>query len=132
MAQKMKQEAIVLGQTLLAEGIYDLWLKTPLAKDAKPGQFVGVYPVGKATLLPRPISICSVDTEHSAIRLVYRVVGCGTAEFTLYQPGDNMSILGVLGNGFPLDAAAGRGERRPLRLLREGRTLWAAHTGGSL
>ena len=108
MAQKMKTEAVVIGQRILAEGIYDLWLKTELAKDANPGQFVGVYPVGKATLLPRPISICSVDRENSAIRLVYRVVGSGTAEFTLYQPGDNMNILGVLGNGFPLEKAAGK------------------------
>lgn len=105
---KKKTEALVISQRILAEGIYDLWLETELAKDAKPGQFVGVYPVGKATLLPRPISICEVDAAKSAIRLVYRVVGSGTAEFTLYQPGDNMTILGVLGNGFPLEAAAGK------------------------
>ncbi|MCR5156715.1 MAG: dihydroorotate dehydrogenase electron transfer subunit [Butyrivibrio sp.] len=105
---KKKTEALVVSQKILAEGIYDLWLETELARDAKPGQFVGVYPVGKATLLPRPISICEVDAAKTAIRLVYRVVGSGTAEFTLYQPGDNMSILGVLGNGFPLEAAAGK------------------------
>lgn len=105
---KKKTEAVVISQRILAEGIYDLWLETDLAKDAKPGQFVGVYPVGKATLLPRPISICEVDAAMTAIRLVYRVVGSGTAEFTLYQPGDNMTILGVLGNGFPLGEAAGK------------------------
>ncbi len=93
---------------MLAEGIYDMWLETPMAGDVKPGQFVGVYPVNKATLLPRPISICEVDKERSAIRLVYRVVGSGTAEFALYQPGDYIMILGPLGNGFPLDKAAGK------------------------
>ncbi len=108
MSVKMKKEAKVLSQGLLAEGIYDLWLETEIAKDACPGQFVGVYPTNKATLLPRPISICEVDKERSAIRLVYRVVGSGTAEFALYQPGDYMTILGVLGNGFPLEAAAGK------------------------
>ena len=105
---KKKTEAVVLSQRIIGEGIYDLWLETELAKDANPGQFVGVFPVGKATLLPRPISICEVDPERNAIRLVYRVVGSGTAEFTLYQPGDNMYILGVLGNGFPLDVAKGK------------------------
>lgn len=108
MAKKMKTEAKVLEQRLLADGIYDMWLETEMAADAHPGQFVGVYPAGKATLLPRPISICEVDKDRSAIRLVYRVVGQGTAEFTLYQPGDYISILGVLGNGFPLDKADGK------------------------
>ncbi len=108
MSKKMKKEAKVLSQGMLAEGIYDMWLETPMAGDVRPGQFVGVYPVNKATLLPRPISICEVDTERSAIRLVYRVVGSGTAEFALYQPGDYIMILGPLGNGFPLEKAAGK------------------------
>lgn len=108
MSKKMKKEARVLSQRMLSEGIYDMWLETPIAKDVKAGQFVGVYPVNKATLLPRPISICEVDLEKSAIRLVYRVVGSGTAEFALYQPDDYIMILGPLGNGFPLDKAAGK------------------------
>ena len=108
MAKKMKKEAKVISQKLLADGIFDMWLEVPFAADVKPGQFVGVYPVNKSTLLPRPISICEVDTEKSAIRLVYRVVGSGTAEFALYTPGDYIMVLGPLGNGFPLDAAEGK------------------------
>lgn len=107
-SKKMKKEARVISQKILAEGIYDMWLETPIAKDVVPGQFVGVYTVNKAALLPRPISICEVDKEQSAIRLVYRVVGAGTAEFALYQPDDYIMILGPLGNGFPLDAALGK------------------------
>lgn len=108
MAEKMKKEAKVLSQKKLSEGIFDLWLETEMAKDVRPGQFVGVYPENRSTLLPRPISICEVDKEKSALRLVYRVVGSGTAEFALYQPGDVIMILGILGNGFPLEAAAGK------------------------
>ncbi len=105
---KQKSAAKVLSQKLISDGIYDLWLQTPIAGDVKPGQFVGVFTVNKAALLPRPISICEVDKDRSAIRLVYRVVGTGTAEFALYQEGDYMMILGPLGNGFPLEAAAGK------------------------
>ncbi len=108
MAEKMKKEALVLSQNLLAEGIYEMWLETPIAMDVVPGQFVGVYTTNRAALLPRPISICEVDKEKSAIRLVYRVVGVGTAEFALYQPGDYIMILGPLGNGFPLKEGAGK------------------------
>jgi dihydroorotate dehydrogenase electron transfer subunit len=108
MAKKMKKEALVLSQNRLAEGIYDMWLETPIAENTVPGQFVGVYTVNKAAPLPRPISVCEVDKERSAIRLVYRVVGTGTAEFALYEPGDYIMILGPLGNGFPLDKADGK------------------------
>lgn len=108
MTKKMKKEAKVLSQKLLADGIFDLWLETEIAKDTCSGQFVGVYTVNKAALLPRPISVCEVNKEKTAIRLVYRVVGTGTAEFALYQPGDYMMILGPLGNGFPLEKAEGK------------------------
>ena len=108
MSGKMKCEAKVLSQELLSEGIYDLWLQVPFAADVAAGQFVGVFPVNKSTLLPRPISICEVNRDMSAIRLVYRVVGSGTAEFALYQPGDYMVVLGPLGNGFPIRKAAGK------------------------
>lgn len=105
---KQKSAAKVLSQSFLSEGIYDMWLETPIAESVHAGQFVGVYTVNKAALLPRPISICEVDRERSAIRLVYRVVGTGTAEFALYGEGDYINILGPLGNGFPLEEAAGK------------------------
>lgn len=108
MSLKKKCAAKVISQALIAEGIYDMWLETDIAAKVVPGQFVGVYTVNRAALLPRPISICEVDNDRKAIRLVYRVVGTGTAEFALYQPGDYIMILGPLGNGFPLEKAAGK------------------------
>ena len=68
-AKKRKEQAQVLAQKQLAPGIYDCLLKTALAKDAKPGQFIALYPKDKSTLLPRPISICEVDKDKSYIRL---------------------------------------------------------------
>ena len=105
---KKKTAGFVVGNEEIAMDIYSLWIETELAKEAAPGQFVGVFTSDRSTLLPRPVSICEVNEEKSALRLVYRVVGQGTAEFTLYQPGDYISILGVLGNGFPLDKADGK------------------------
>lgn len=105
MAQKKKVTAKVLSQKSLAPGIYDLLLQTKLAEGAACGQFVAVYPEDKSTLLPRPISICEVDKEAETLRLVYRVAGKGTAEFSGLQAGNTVDILGVLGNGFPVDKA---------------------------
>lgn len=105
---KQKQTAAVLSQREAAPGIYDMWIRTTLAQDAKPGQFLCIYPKDKSTLLPRPISICEVGGDRSALRIVYRVAGTGTGEFSRYQAGDDISIMGTLGNGFPLAEAAGR------------------------
>ncbi len=102
MSQKAKQTAVVISQRELVPGIYDLWLKTGLAQNAHAGQFVGVYPKNAATLLPRPISICEVNMKKDALRLVYRVAGAGTREFSGLQTGDEISVLGILGNGYSL------------------------------
>lgn len=100
MSRKSKQTAEVISQQRLTDGIYDLWLKTELAKEAGAGQFVGVYPKDGARLLPRPISICEVNEERTALRLVYRIAGKGTEEFSSWKQEDQVSILGVLGNGY--------------------------------
>lgn len=108
MSQKQKVKASVLSQRMLAPEIYDMWLTTDLAAQAKAGQFVGVYPADKSHLLPRPISICEVDRQRGALRLVYRIAGAGTAEFASWRPGQEAMLLGVLGNGFPIPAARGK------------------------
>ena len=105
MAQKKKTCARVLSQERLADGVFDLRLQTDLAKEARCGQFVGVYPEDKSALLPRPISICEADAQEETLRLVYRVVGKGTAEFSGLKEGDTVEVLGILGNGFPVEKA---------------------------
>lgn len=108
MARKKKTIVTVVSQKQIAEQIYDLWLETELAQEAHAGQFVAVYPHNAATLLPRPISICEVDRDRSRMRLVYRIAGKGTAEFAACRTGDSLEVLGVLGNGFPIEKAAGK------------------------
>lgn len=99
---KQKVTATVLSQKEIAPGIFDMWIGTGLAGEAAAGQFIGVYPKDKSTLLPRPISICEVEKEENKLRIVYRVAGKGTGEFSAYQAGDEVEILGILGNAFPL------------------------------
>ena len=43
MAQKKKITAKVLSQVSIATDIYDMWIETELAKDAKAGQFICIY-----------------------------------------------------------------------------------------
>lgn len=105
---KKKVTARILSQKELAPDIYDMLLETELAKAAGAGQFIGVYPKDKSTLLPRPISICEVDAGKSTLRIVYRIAGKGTAEFSACEAGDTLEVIGVLGNGFPLEEGAGK------------------------
>lgn len=105
---KQKTTAKVRSQREIAPDIFDMWIETPLGADAKPGQFLGIYPKEQSTLLPRPISICETDRAGGALRIVYRIAGAGTREFSGYQEGDAISLLGNLGNGFPLEQGSGK------------------------
>ncbi len=100
MAQK-KETAVVLSQKELAPDIFSMWILTDIAAQAKPGQFISVYSHDGSRLLPRPISICEADGEGRRLRIVYRIAGKGTAEFSKYNEGDPIDIMGPLGNGFP-------------------------------
>ena len=55
--ERKKEQAKVLSQEMLADGIYSLWIETEAALTARPGQFVSVYTTDASKLLPRPISI---------------------------------------------------------------------------
>ncbi len=104
MAEKKKWTAAVASQNMLAEGIFDMWLSfpegCPAAKQAVPGQFLSLYSADGSRLLPRPISICEIDSEGGKLRIVYRVVGEGTKEFSALKAGDTVDVIGPLGNGF--------------------------------
>ena len=100
MAQK-KETAVVYSQEELAPGIFSMWIVTDIADEARPGQFISVYSQDGSRLLPRPISICEADPDEGRLRIVYRIAGKGTDEFSKYVSGDPIDIMGPLGNGFP-------------------------------
>lgn len=96
---EFKEKVVIIKQEELAEGIYSMWIDTKdIAKNAKPGQFVSIYSNDGSRLLPRPISICEID--GNSLRMVYRVAGKGTNEFSGYRSGDVLDVLGPLGNGY--------------------------------
>ena len=103
MAQKKKVSAVITAQKEIAPDIFDMWMQTELAKEAKAGQFIAVYPKNESTLLPRPISICEVDERKEKLRIVYRIAGKGTREFSAYKEGEKAAILGILGNVLPIE-----------------------------
>ena len=110
MADRKKEIALVVSQEQLAEGIFSMWIRAEAAQSAKPGQFISMYTNDGTKLLPRPISICEIDQEQGQLRVVYRVTGAntGTEQFSKLKAGDTLPVVGPLGNGFPLERAAGK------------------------
>jgi len=110
MAARKRETVTVVSQEQLADGIFSMWIQTEAAKTARPGQFISMYTNDGSKLLPRPISICEIDTETSKLRVVYRVTAekTGTDQFSKMKAGDTLPIIGPLGNGFPLEAGKGK------------------------
>lgn len=99
---KYEETAIVIRQEEIADDIYSMWIRTEnIAGEARAGQFLSLYCNEGSRLLPRPISICEIDKKDKAIRLVYRVAGKGTEEFSALHTGSQVRVVGPLGNGFP-------------------------------
>lgn len=95
---KLTEQGKVLSNKEIAKGIFDLRLYAPaISKQARAGQFVNVLCGGDA-YLRRPISIC--DATEEELRLIYQVKGVGTSELSTKKEGDELNILGPLGNWF--------------------------------
>ena len=95
---------VVTSQTALSPQILDLRVKLPEKREILPGQFMLLYPEDGARLLPRPISVCEVleEGKEQLVRMVYRIAGEGTKEFSRLTSGDALRMEGPRGNGFPL------------------------------
>jgi dihydroorotate dehydrogenase electron transfer subunit len=116
-----------------------------IAARAKPGNFVMVrVSPSLDPILRRPLGILQSDAPH--IWLYFQVRGRGTQLLGSLRPGDNLDILGPLGNAFPelpgkkiLLIAGGRGivplfhyarayaDQRQLFLLYGGRSVAEMH-----
>jgi dihydroorotate dehydrogenase electron transfer subunit len=95
--------ATILSHKPVGRGYYRIVLKAPeAAAAAVPGQFVMLRVTESMDpLLARPFGISSLPSK-SSIEILYRVAGKGTALLTRAEEGKTLSLLGPLGNGFPI------------------------------
>ena len=98
----MKQElAFIISNDEVMPGVYLTWLESALiASEAQPGQFVMVH-CGKECRLRRPLSIHQL-ADGTKLAFLFTVVGKGTHWLAQCQAGDNIDILGPLGNGYAI------------------------------
>ena len=92
----------ILSRKEVAPNIYLMKLKAPeIVQDTLPGQFIYIkcskdnYP-----LLRRPLSIHRIDKEKEEIYILFQVAGEGTKLLSQRVVGDDLDIMGPIGNGF--------------------------------
>jgi dihydroorotate dehydrogenase electron transfer subunit len=88
----------------LTVDIFRITLLSPeIASAARPGQFVMIRTTNtKDPLLRRPFSI-SQTSNGKYFQILLKVVGRGTSLLSHCREGEFLSVLGPLGNGFPID-----------------------------
>ena len=89
---------------LLAPDVYEMTLVGDASASTAPGQFINIRLDG--LYLRRPISVC--DWGEGWIRVIYKVVGKGTAQMAQMTPGQKLDVLTGLGNGYDLAPARGK------------------------
>ncbi|RLA06430.1 MAG: dihydroorotate dehydrogenase electron transfer subunit [Gammaproteobacteria bacterium] len=106
------EQATVLSHQVFAGDQNLLRLAAPrVAERALPGQFVHID-CGQPMMLRRPLSLMRVDRKQGWIELLYKKVGVGTRLLAQRVPGDEINLLGPVGNCFQLHDDY----RRPLLL----------------
>ncbi len=118
---KVEQKCGIISRTMLNDAAISLTLEVgDMVRTAfrAPGQFVHIK-CGHSRLLRRPISVCSCQAGEGdapdRLTVVFEVRGEGTAWLAGRREGQSLDVMGLLGNGFPIE--------------REGRYLLVAMLG---
>ena len=105
------EDAKVISQEAWPDGQYVLRLAAPLcARHARPGSFAHVR-CAEDLPMRRPLSIQRADADAGWIEILYKTVGKGLALLSRARPGESLSCLGPIGQGFTVH------DERPRRLL---------------
>lgn len=89
--------AIIKSNKQVGQDIYLLEIEGKYI--AKPGQFYMIKINSTYPLLSRPISIFEIT--NNSIKFLYRIVGEGTDILSHKKEGDELTLRGPYGNGFP-------------------------------
>lgn len=94
----------VIENKRISRGIFKLTVEGKF--EGKPGQFYMLRCWDKEPLLWRPISIHNIS--ENSIEFLYQLIGDGTKLLSYLEAGDDVKVVGPLGNGFNIDEVKGR------------------------
>ena len=91
----------IVGKEKIADNIYKFSVKTKeISEISKPGNFLEIKVSDSLeTFLRRPISIYNIDKENEIVEFIFQIRGKGTEILADRKIGENLNILGPLGNG---------------------------------
>jgi dihydroorotate dehydrogenase electron transfer subunit len=97
------EDAEVIHHIAYPENQFVLRLRAPgCAATARPGSFVHLQ-CNQTIPMRRPLSIMRANADESWIELLYKTMGAGLTALSQREPGDKLSIIGPIGNGFSPD-----------------------------
>ena len=106
---KVEQKCGIISRTMLNDAAISLTLEVgDMVRTAfrAPGQFVHIK-CGHSRLLRRPISVCACQAGEGdapdRLTVVFEVRGEGTAWLAGRREGQSLDVMGLLGNGFPIE-----------------------------
>jgi dihydroorotate dehydrogenase electron transfer subunit len=102
--KKFSDYCRILKKEKISQSIFKFAFEAgDIAKSANPGQFIQVRTSADyVPLWPRPFSICDADPGSGELSIIFKILGCGTSQLADMQSGQNVHLLGPLGNGFRL------------------------------
>ena len=103
---QLQENMTIVSQREVARDIFELVLSGELVADMRlSGQFLHLKVPNETMLLRRPISISSWDRQKKTCTLLYRAGDdtTGTRALSQLVAGQQLDVMGPLGNGFPLD-----------------------------
>ena len=92
------ENAIVKSNKLIADNVYEAFIYSPkISEISKPGQFINILPSDSwPNMMRRPMSIAS--QKDNKISIIYKVFGEGTDIMSKWRVGEEVDIIGPLGN----------------------------------
>lgn len=107
MSLALRAPARVLERSIPMTGAVELVLEDEMAARAvAPGQFFQLAVEAPHAILRRPYSVAWVDRSGGRIGFIFNVVGAGSAWLASLHAGDDVDLIGPLGQGFAIEPGA--------------------------
>ena len=102
MAGKLQETAAILANRQVAQGIWCMSVQAAgIAQAALPGQFVHVRAANDPVqFLRMPFAVYDADPAAGLLDICYQVVGLGTRQLSELEPGQQLDLIGPIGNGW--------------------------------
>ena len=97
------EQADIIEHIAYEGGQYVMRVNAPeIAQHAKAGQFAHIS-CDPMLAMRRPISIMRVSHQHGWVDFLYKAIGRGTKLLATRKAGEQISIMGPIGNPFKID-----------------------------